>query len=121
MNAVVASTDNSHAELDRLANLAEDVLARCKRAGATQSEVGLSLDKGISVNVRLGEVETLEHTRDRGVSVTVYFGQRKGSANTADLTSASIDATIAQACAIAQFTESDPCAGLADPARPLGR
>ncbi len=117
MNAVVASTDNSHAELDRLANLAEDVLARCKRAGATQSEVGLSLDKGISVNVRLGEVETLEHTRDRGVSVTVYFGQRKGSANTADLTSASIDATIAQACAIAQFTESDPCAGLADPAR----
>ena len=117
MSAVVASTDNSHAELDRLANLAEDVLARCRQAGATQAEVGLSLDRGIAVNVRMGEVETLEHTRDRGVSVTVFFDQRKGSANTADLSGASIDATIAQACAIAQYTESDPCAGLADPVR----
>jgi PmbA protein len=117
LTAVVASTDHSQDELDRLANLAEDVLARCRRSGATHAEVGLSLDHGISVNVRLGEVETLEHTRDRGVSVTVFFDQRKGSANTADLSGPSIDATIAQACAIAQHTESDPCAGLADPAR----
>jgi PmbA protein len=69
------------------------------------------------VNVRLGEVETVEHTRDRGFGLTVYFGQRKGSASTADLNPASLQATIDQACAIAKFTEADACAGLADAAR----
>ena len=71
MNAVVASTDTSLADLDRLAEIARDVLARCRKAGASQAEVGLSADRGINVNVRMGEVETLEHTRDRGVAVTV--------------------------------------------------
>jgi PmbA protein len=68
------------------------------------------------VNVRLGEVETVEHTRDRGFGLTVYFGQRKGSASTADLNPDSIQATIDQACAIARYTEEDPAAGLADAA-----
>ena len=117
MNAVVASTDTSLADLDRLAAIAEDVLARCRKAGASQAEVGVNADRGINVNVRLGEVETLEHTRDRGVAVTVWFGQHKGSANTADLAPASIGATVEQACAIARHTEADPATGLADPAR----
>ena len=117
MNAVVASTDTSLADLDRLAAIAEDVLARCRKAGASQAEVGVNADRGINVNVRLGEVETLEHTRDRGVAVTVWFGQHKGSANTADLAPASIGATVEQACAIARYTEADPATGLADPAR----
>lgn len=117
MAALIEKTNDSvERELDDLASLAEDVLARCKRAGATQAEVGISVERGLSVNVRLGEPETVEHSRDRGVAVTVYFGQRKGSANTADLAGASIEASIAQACAIARHTEPDPCAGLADPA-----
>ena len=62
----------------------------------------------------MGEVETVERTRDRGVAVTVYFGQRKASASTADLQPASLVATVEQACAIAKFTEADPAAGLAD-------
>jgi PmbA protein len=61
-------------------------------------------------------VETVEATRDRGVGITVYFGQRKGSASTADLREDSLAATVAQACAIAGYTEEDPCAGLADAA-----
>ena len=109
--------DTSHDELDRLANLAEDVIARARAAGASQAEVSASIDTGLSVNVRLGEVETVEHTRDRGFGLTVYFGQRKGSASTADLNPDSIQATLDQACAIARFTEEDPAAGLADAAR----
>lgn len=117
MEALTTTSDGIEQELDRLAALAGDVLERCKRAGATQAEVGVSVERGVSVNVRLGEAETVEHSRDRGVAVTVYFGTRKGSANTADLASDSIEASIAQACAIARHTESDPCAGLADPER----
>src|SRR5450755_3917652 len=113
----VESADDSLAQLDKLANIAEDVIARCRAAGASEAEVGASVDSGLSVSVRLGEVETIEHTRDRSFGVTVYFGKRKGSASTADLQPDSIGKTIEQACAIARYTEEDPYTGLADPAR----
>ncbi|MDW2980699.1 metalloprotease PmbA [Rhodanobacter sp. KK11] len=117
MSEVAISQDRSLHELDRLAELAEDVIRRARAAGASQSEVAASIDTGLSVNVRLGEVETVEHTRDRGFGLTVYFGQRKGSASTADLHPDSIQATLEQACAIARHTEADPAAGLADATR----
>jgi PmbA protein len=113
--ATVAS--DSQADLDRLATLAEDVIRRARVAGASQAEVSASIEAGLSVNVRLGEVDTVEHTRDRGFGLTVYFGQRKGSASTADLNPDSIQATLDQACAIARYTEPDPAAGLAPAAR----
>ncbi|MCW5581395.1 MAG: metalloprotease PmbA, partial [Luteimonas sp.] len=71
-------------------------------------------ERGLNVSVRMGEVETVESTRDRGIAVTVYFGRRKGSASTADLRESSLEATVAQACAIATYTEDDDAAGLAD-------
>lgn len=117
MSEVAISQDRSVHELDRLAELAEDVIRRARAAGASQAEVAASIDTGLSVNVRLGEVETVEHTRDRGFGLTVYFGQRKGSASTADLHPDSIQATLDQACAIARHTEADPASGLADAAR----
>ncbi|ODT95902.1 MAG: metalloprotease PmbA [Rhodanobacter sp. SCN 67-45] len=117
MSEAVVSRDSSTSELDRLAELAEDVIRRARIAGASQAEVAATIDTGLSVNVRLGEVETVEHTRDRGFGLTVYFGQRKGSASTADLHPDSIQATLDQACAIARYTEADPAAGLADASR----
>ncbi|HEX7369904.1 MAG TPA: metalloprotease PmbA [Rhodanobacteraceae bacterium] len=116
LNTNVAVTDSSLSELDRLAELADDVIRRARVAGASQAEVSASVSNGLSVNVRLGEVETVERNRDRGFGLTVYFGQRKGTASTADLKPASIEATLGQACAIARYTEPDPCAGLADAA-----
>jgi len=114
---VATRQDASQRELDRLAELAEDVIQRARAAGASQAEVSASIDTGLSVNVRLGEVETVEHTRDRGFGLTVYFGKRKGSASTADLNADSIQATLDQACAIARYTEEDPASGLADAER----
>ena len=117
MSDIAPAADRSLQDLDRLAGLAEDVIRRARAAGASAAEVAASIDTGLNVNVRLGEVETVEHTRDRGFGLTVYFGQRKGSASTADLNPESIQATLEQACAIAKFTEEDPAAGLADAAR----
>ena len=99
----------------RLAAMAGDALARAQRAGASAAEVGGSLATGLSVTVRRGEVETLEHQRDRGFSVTVYFGKRKGSASTSDLAPTAVAETVDKACTIARYTAEDPCAGLADP------
>ncbi|MDB6164648.1 MAG: metalloprotease PmbA [Xanthomonadaceae bacterium] len=108
--------DDSLARLDHLAAITRQLLDRCRSRGASQAEVSCSEEHGLSVNVRMGSVETVESTSDRGIAVTVYFGQRKGSASTADLREDSLDATVEQACAIARFTEDDAAAGLADAA-----
>ncbi|MGY0560733.1 metalloprotease PmbA [Luteimonas sp. A277] len=114
---VAAQTDDSRERLVRLEQLAGRLLEACRAAGADQAEVSCSEERGLSVGARMGEVETVEATRDRGIGVTVYFNQRKGSASTADLREASLQATVEQACAIARVTEPDPASGLADPAR----
>ena len=100
---------------DDLLALVELALEEAKVLGATQAEAAVSVDVGLSVSVRLGEVETVEYQRDRGMGVTVYFGTRKGSASTADLGAAGLRETVAKACSIARFTAEDPCAGLAGP------
>ncbi|KFN49645.1 metalloprotease PmbA [Arenimonas composti] len=117
MTVTTPARDDSHARLDRLSELARDVLRDCAARGAGQAEVSLSEDRGLNVDVRLGEVETVERTHDRSVAVTVYIDGRKGSASTADLQPESLAATVAMACAIARHTEVDPAAGLADPER----
>ena len=112
----LATAGDSQARLDMLAGIAARLLERCRAGGASQAEVSCSEEHGLNVNVRMGAVETVESTRDRGIAVTVYFGHRKGSASTADLREESLASTVEQACAIARHTEDDPAAGLADAA-----
>lgn len=117
MNAIAISPalhDDSQQRLDALAELSARLLELAAKRGASQAEVSCSEEAGLSINVRMGEVETVESTRDRGIAVTVYFGRRKGSASTADLREESLVATVEQACAIAKYTEDDPATGLAD-------
>ncbi len=99
-----------------LESVVADALAFARTAGATGAEVGLSVDAGLSVSVRLGEVESLEYQRDRGLGITVYVGQRKGTASTGDLSRAAVEETVRKAVSIASFTAADPYAGLADAA-----
>ena len=102
--------------LKTLQERAERVLAEAKSQGASAAEVGVSLSQGLSVTVRMGEVETLEFHRDRGISLTVYFGQQKGSASSGDDSDTSIKEMVTAACAIARHTGEDRCAGLAEKA-----
>jgi PmbA protein len=97
-----------------LQQLVEDLLNEAKRQGASAAEAAISSDAGYSVTVRLGETETIEHTRDNGLGVTVYFDQRKGSASTSDLSAQAIKETVEAACNFARYTSEDPCTGLAD-------
>lgn len=109
--AVAAS--NAAFDETQLEHIIETALAQAKASGATQAEAAVSQNSGLSVGVRLGQVETLEHQRDRNLGVTVYFGQRKASASTADFSAAAVTSTVAKACSIARFTAEDACAGLA--------
>jgi PmbA protein len=99
-----------------LESIIEHALDEARVRGASQAEAAVSQDTGLSIGVRLGEVETLEHQRDRSMGITVYFGQRKGSSSTADFSPDAVRATVAKACSIARFTAEDACSGLADAA-----
>lgn len=101
-------------ELERIA---EAILSAAVAAGATAAEADVSQAVGQSVTVRHGDVETIAYNRDKGMNVTVYVGQRRGQASTADFAAESLQATVDKALAIARYTAEDPCAGLADPAR----
>lgn len=115
-NQAVESRGANLPQPAELEALVRQVLDEAKRQGASAAEAGVSLEAGLSVTVRLGEVETLEYHRDRGVGVTVYFGQRKGSASTSDFAPQALRETVRAACDIARYTSEDDCAGLADAA-----
>jgi len=89
-------------------------IAKAKVAGASEAEAAISAETGFCVTARKGEVETVEHNRDNGLGITVYFGQRKGSASTTDTSEQGINSTVQAACDIARYTAEDKCAGPAD-------
>ncbi|MGH8140517.1 MAG: metalloprotease PmbA [Steroidobacteraceae bacterium] len=107
-----AADDKGTAQLQ---DVIQFVLEEAQRLGASQSEADASVNKGLGVTARLGQVETVEYQRGRGLGVTVYFGHRKGSASTADLGMQAVRDTVAKACTIARFTAEDPYSGLVDP------
>ncbi|MBK7540919.1 MAG: metalloprotease PmbA [Candidatus Competibacteraceae bacterium] len=117
MSEAIARTAAPLPAREHLETLVADILAEARAQGATAAEAAVSFGGALSVTVRLGEVETLEHHRQRGLGVTVYIGQSRGSASTADWRPAAIRDTVQSACAIARHTAADPYAGLADPKR----
>jgi PmbA protein len=99
---------------DQLENLVSLALDEARRLGVDQAEVAASQDMGLSTTARLGDVETLEFTNDRGIGITVYKNACKGNASTSDTSPAAIREAVAKACSFASFTAEDPYAGLAD-------
>ncbi|OHX11272.1 metalloprotease PmbA [Chromobacterium sphagni] len=100
---------------DTLNGIAARVLELARQHGASAAEADVSEGVGQSVSVRLAEVETIEYNQDKGVSVTVYLGQKKGHANTSDFSEQALADTVRAALDIARYTAKDDCSGLADP------
>ena len=100
-------------ELERCAARAVDIAARM---GADQFEACASYDEGLSVTVRMGELESVERQKDRGLIASVYKNNCKGNASTGDFSPDGIEAAVAKAMSIASFTAADEYAGLADEA-----
>lgn len=97
-----------------LQQIAKDILNHAKQGGATSCEANVSDGFGLNVTVRQNAVETIEHNRDKGLSVTVYIGQKRGNASTSDFSPQAINDTVAAALSIARHTAEDDCAGLAE-------
>ena len=107
-----AVTDRDQ-ELSILADGAQQALDHARGLGAEGAEMSASIHFGLDVNVRMGEVETLEHSRDRGLGISVYLGNSKGHASSGDLRPETIRKCVEKAVDIARFTQADKCNGLA--------
>lgn len=103
----------SRAQFEESVDLALD---HAKKLGATDAGAEASEGCGLSVSVRLGDLETVERNRDKSLGVTVYVGHRRGNASTSDFSALAIRQTVQAAYDIARFTAEDPVAGLPDQA-----
>ena len=105
--------------LGRLQEFAAQVLSHARRLGASACECDVSEGHGLSVTVRKGAVDTIEHNRDKGIGVTIYLGERpharRGHASTSDFSPAALARTVEAALAIARHAATDECAGPPDP------
>jgi PmbA protein len=105
---------------EELRNLAQAVLERARRGGASAAECDVSEGYGLSVTVRKGRADVVEHNRDRSIGVSVYLGNRpkarRGHASTSDFSPAALEQTVDAALAIARHTAEDDCAGLPEAA-----
>jgi PmbA protein len=102
-------------ELD-LETLAADVVALAMKAGASDAEAVVREGDEFSVNVRMGQVETLKESGSRGLGLRVFLGTRSASASTSDLTPEGIRQLVDGAMALAKVTEEDPFTGLPETA-----
>ncbi len=100
--------------LSDLKQLASDVVARARRAGASDAEAVVAEGDEFSVLVRLGQVETLKESGSRAMGLRVFFGQRTASTSTSDFSAEGIERLVAGAVSLAQITSEDPFAGLPD-------
>ncbi|WP_165008214.1 metalloprotease PmbA [Neisseria yangbaofengii] len=99
---------------DELIQLCGQTLSLAQQLGATAAEADFSESIGQSVSVRLNEIEQIEFQQDKSLDITVYVGQRKGRASTADFSPNALQDTVQAAVDIAKYTAEDECAGLAD-------
>lgn len=100
--------------IDDLRELMPAVLAHAKSLGATDASVAANVDVGFSVDVRMGQVETVAFSEDKGISVVVYVGHRKGSASSTDTSKEAIQHIVTAAYEIACASAEDECFGLPD-------
>ena len=111
MNGAAGRTTLDQKELEDIVSL---VLDEAREQGVDQAEAAASHAIGLCATARLGSVESLEYTNDRGVGITVYKGQKKGSASTSDFSPAALREAVIKACSFAKYTAADEHSGLAD-------
>ena len=94
--------------------VARQLVERAVAAGARAADAVVAESDGLSVGVRLGEVEKLKRARQRRAGLRVFVGNSTAIVSTADLTADGLAELAGLACGLARSTAPDPHAGLPD-------
>src|SRR5579885_363290 len=100
---------------NHLMELAQDVVRRALRSGATDAECTIAEGEEFSANVRMREVENLKEAGSRGAGLRILRGRHTGSSYTSDLSPEGIERLVKSAIELADITTEDPHAGLPEP------
>src|SRR5581483_9902361 len=101
----------SQTETD-LKDLAQDIVHRAMRSGATAAECVIREGDEFSTLVRLGQVETLKESGSKSIGVRVFNGKRAARTHSSDFTAAGLDRMLKSAIELAKITSEDPFAGI---------
>src|ERR1700739_910089 len=100
-----------------LREVAQDIVARAMKGGATAAECVVREGDEFSTTVRLGQVETLKESGSRSIGVRVFYEQRAASTYSSDFSAAGVDRMLSSALELAKITSEDPFAGIPDAAK----
>src|SRR5579871_888604 len=111
MSSTQVANGNSKLETD-LREVAQDIVARAMKGGATAAECVVREGDEFSTLVRFGQVETLKESGSRSVGVRVFFGQRAASTYSSDFSREGLDRMVKSALELAKITSEDPYSGI---------
>jgi PmbA protein len=102
-------------DLERMIGVADDIVKRAQKRGATVAECVVNDSAHLSAKVRLGEPELVEEAGSRSLGLRVMLGQKVAVTYTSDLSPAGLDRLLEDSFELAELSEADPFAGPADP------
>ena len=104
---------NAKSETD-LKDLAQDVVRRAVKGGASAAECVIREGDEFSTLVRLGQVETLKQSGSKAIGIRVFNGQRAASTYSSDFSREGLGRMIKSAIELSKITSEDPFAGIPD-------
>ncbi|HET8578734.1 MAG TPA: TldD/PmbA family protein [Methylomirabilota bacterium] len=93
-------------------DLLADVLSRATQKGATAADAFAVEDQSFSAEVRLGQVDTVQHAREQHLSLRVFSGHSVAAASTSDFSRESLDRLVDEAVSLSRITSPDELSGL---------
>lgn len=107
--------------LAELRDRAQGAIEAARRAGARDAFASAYHDRRVSVRVRDGDIEKLQESTGRGLSLQLYVDGRYASYRTNDLRAEPLARFLRDAVAMTRALERDPFRRLPDPALYEGR
>lgn len=111
MSSTQVETGNQELKTD-LRNVAEDIVQRATKRGATAAECVVREGDEFSTLVRLGQVETLKESGSKAIGVRVFYGQRAASTYSSDFSKEGLERMLSSALELAKITSEDPFGGI---------
>src|ERR1700740_2440765 len=97
-----------------LREVAQDIVARAMKGGATAAECVVREGDEFSTLVRLGQVETLKEFGSKAIGVRVFNGKRAASTYSSDFSREGLDRMVKSALELSKITSEDPFGGIPD-------
>jgi PmbA protein len=89
-------------------DLSQQLVKKCLARGADQAEVYLETGRHLSLEVRDGQVETVEEASSQGAGFRVFVEGRMAFSSSNDLAEEALDRALASAVAFARSMTADP-------------